>query len=246
MKTSGKRIFYTILQIIALGVMLYAGYHLYESYQQEKQEQDLKEEVIEIANVKDSHETIDFQALQQINPEIIGWIYIPDTSIDYPILQTGDNAYYLNHSYDKLSNIFGSIFMDVSNQADFLDVHTLVYGHNVPSGEMFHDLEKYKDENFFKEHPIVHLYTPQQTYELQVLSFYQTKEDSDTYQHFSMHDTSFLNYVKQRQALSMYTTEVAFDVQDSLLTLSTCSYESGKGVNTDLRYVLQTKMAVKE
>lgn len=242
MNASKKRIFYTILQILALFVMVYAGYQLYDSYQKVKYSSDLKEEIKAIAKVDENHNTIDFDALKKVNEDIVGWINIPDTEIDYPIVQGSDNAYYLNHSFQKESNIIGSIFMDVNNDLNFQDAHTLIYGHNVPEGDMFKDLEKFKDETFFKEHQTIYLYTPNAAYELAVISFYQTTETSDTYQYFKEHDSSFVSYGKGRLSLSMYPSTATFQDNDSIITLSTCSYESGKGVYTDLRYVLQTKI----
>ena len=86
---------------------------------------------------------IDLDALQEINPEAVGWIQIPDTVISYPLLHTSDNSYYLTHTFQKEKNRTGSIFIESSNKNDLTDLHTIIYGHNMRSGAMFADLKNY-------------------------------------------------------------------------------------------------------
>ena len=89
---------------------------------------------------------VDFQNLQQINPEILAWITVPGTPIDYPVALGEDNSYYLNHTVTGESNILGSIFATAGT--DFEESHIILYGHNMASGKMFGSLKKYHDKDF--------------------------------------------------------------------------------------------------
>ena len=105
---------------------------------------------------------VDFQNLQQINPEILAWITVPGTPIDYPVALGEDNSYYLNHTVTGESNILGSIFATAGT--DFEESHIILYGHNMASGKMFGSLKKYHDKDFRNTYPYVYVYTPETTY----------------------------------------------------------------------------------
>ena len=100
---------------------------------------------------------VDFQNLQQINPEILAWITVPGTPIDYPVALGEDNSYYLNHTVTGESNILGSIFATAGT--DFEESHIILYGHNMASGKMFGSLKKYHDKDFRNTYPYVYVYT---------------------------------------------------------------------------------------
>ena len=100
---------------------------------------------------------LDLAALRQVNPDVIGWIRIPDTKIDYPFLQGEDNEYYLTHTWEGEKNAAGSIFLECMNSGDLTDFNTILYGHNMNSGAMFAGLRKYTSQNFFEAHPYVYL-----------------------------------------------------------------------------------------
>ena len=102
---------------------------------------------------------VDFQNLQQINPEILAWITVPGTPIDYPVALGEDNSYYLNHTVTGESNILGSIFATAGT--DFEESHIILYGHNMASGKMFGSLKKYHDKDFRNTYPYVYVYTPE-------------------------------------------------------------------------------------
>ena len=94
---------------------------------------------------------VDFDELKKQNSDIYAWINIPGTSVDYPVLRCeDDNSYYLNHTVDKKKSIYGSIYTENYNGADFADFNTVVYGHNMKNGTMFGTLKKYRDKTFFE------------------------------------------------------------------------------------------------
>lgn len=104
---------------------------------------------------------VDFDSLQKENPDIYAWITIPDTVIDYPIVQSSeDNAYYLNHSAEKTDSASGAIYSENYNKKNFDDPITLLYGHNMKDGSMFAGLHKYEEDTYFNDHKDLVIYTP--------------------------------------------------------------------------------------
>ena len=118
----------------------------------ETEEELVPEEVLALAG-------IDLAALQEVNPEVVGWIEIPDTNLSYPLLQGEDNQYYLRHTWTKEVIGGGSVFLECTNSRDLSDRHVIVYGHKMRDGTMFGVLHEYSDISFWQEHPrayIVH------------------------------------------------------------------------------------------
>jgi len=112
----------------------------------------------------------DFDALQAWNPDIRGWIWSPDTDIDYPVVQGSDNDYYLNHTTDRKKSIIGSIFMESKNRGDFQDDVTVLYGHHIRGGRMFSSLSGYKEQSYYDAHPELYLYTPEANYRVELFA----------------------------------------------------------------------------
>jgi len=104
---------------------------------------------------------LDLDSLRAINEDVIGWIEIPGTPLSYPLLQGEDNAYYLNHSWNRQYNAGGSIFLEQSSRADFSDFNTIIYGHRMSDSSMFNSLRHYADETYWQEHPRVYIVTDQ-------------------------------------------------------------------------------------
>lgn len=126
--------------------------------------------------------TVDFAALQEINPDVVAWIRIPGV-LEYPVVRGGDNSYYLNHTVQKTYNIAGSIFLDYRNERDFSDSKNIIYGHNMKDGSMFHVLRNYQDIDFFQEHTDMEVYLPDgRTLNYQITACEQVPADSEIYQ----------------------------------------------------------------
>jgi sortase B len=120
-----------------------------------------------IPNTEDLN--INWDALRAINPDIVGWVYVPGTRLSYPIVQGQDNSYYLNHTADGNVNASGAIFLDYENSRDFGDISNYVYGHNMLGKTMFSEMTGYVDEAFIREHPRIMIFTPDKTYDLTVI-----------------------------------------------------------------------------
>ena len=146
--------------------------------EEEREEDESEEQDSTLA----SKATVDFQALRKINLDIIAWIRIPDTKIDYPIVQGKNNAYYLKHMFQKTEHAAGSIFLDKDNSPDFSNRKSILYGHNMKDGSMFQGLHKYENEQYLEIHNKVYLYLPDgQTLIYSVIKCGYVSANSDTF-----------------------------------------------------------------
>ena len=169
--------------------------------------------------------TMDFDALKEINNEIVAWINVEKTTIDYPILHTDNNDYYLNHLYNKEVNYIGSIFIDYRNNNNFTDKNTIIYGHYVKGGEMFTPLEQYKQQEFYDSHKEMKIYTPYGDYKVELIS--GTIEDgNEEFVRFDFKDKEeFINYIAELKQRSTFKSDVNVIPEDRIITLCTCSFE---------------------
>ena len=164
---------------------------------------------------------VDFQNLQQINPEILAWITVPGTPIDYPVALGEDNSYYLNHTVTGESNILGSIFATAGT--DFEESHIILYGHNMASGKMFGSLKKYHDKDFRNAYPYVYVYTPETTYTCAIYSVYSTRYDSDVFTLGYKGDSEeWKQWIAETVQNAEYDCNIAPTGKEKVFTLSTC------------------------
>ena len=165
----------------------------------------------------------DLDALRQVNEDVLGWIHIPSSKIDYPILQGEDNEYYLKRTWKGHRNPVGSIFLETRNSSDFTDWHTIIYGHNMSDGSMFGGLERYKKQDYWEKHPYVYIVTDLGVLRYEVFSTYVAGVDSKTYG-LSFHQTSTREeFLTRALEKSQIDTGIVPAVTDQIITLSTCS-----------------------
>lgn len=181
--------------------------------------------------------TVDFAALQAVNPEVVGWIYCEDTGLNYPVLQSSDNDYYLHRSYDGSYNFSGSIFVEAENRPGFADSNTIIYGHNMKNDSMFACLSDWADQAFYEAHPIIWLLTPERDYKIQLVSGYTTSAYSETYVIFSESGEEFGAYLRHAVEQSDFQANAELDEQGRYVLLSTCAY-----VFDNARYVLHGQL----
>ena len=125
---------------------------------------------------------VDFDALLQVNSDVIGWIYLEDTDISYPLLCGRDNQQYLFQSYEKKYLTAGSIFIDYRCSRDFTDSRTVVYGHNMHNGSMFGKLDKFTKESYMEKHPYVYILLPTgETLKYEVKKAYKADIEGEVY-----------------------------------------------------------------
>lgn len=179
--------------------------------------------------VKPEPETIsvDFAGLTAKYPDVVGYIYSAYTGINYPIVQSSSNDYYLNHDLDGNENNNGSIFMEHLCSSDFSDHNTIIYGHNMKSGLMFAHLTNYKNQSYYNAHPYFYIYTPTQNYKLNLFAGFVCEHDDEVYA-LSLSQSQ----LEAMAAKSTFKSNTGIPT-GNLVTLSTCSYEFN-----DARYVV--------
>lgn len=168
---------------------------------------------------------VDFAALQEVNADVVGWIYIEGTRVNYPILKGEDNDYYMKRMIDKKRNSAGSIFMDCKNAGDFSDQHSILYGHHMKNGSMFAALSGYKEQAFFEEHPVCLILTPQGDFKLKFFAGYVASTKADAWQKEFISGEEFADWIAEAKEKSMFASDVEPMPSDRIVTLSTCSYE---------------------
>ena len=168
---------------------------------------------------------VDFASLQEINPDIVGWIYIEGTGINYPVVQGRDNQYYLKHLFSGEWNGSGCIFLDSRNRLDFSDRHSIIYGHHMKNGAMFSGLTEYKKQEYYNEHPIALLLTPDKNYEIEIFGGYVSSVQDKAWEVAFPSDSDFTEWLDKARERSCFTSEITQAVTDQILTFSTCSYE---------------------
>jgi SrtB family sortase len=172
--------------------------------------------------------SVDFETLRENGPDIIGWLSLPDTVLNYPVTQTDNNEYYLNHLYDGTYNKVGCLFADYENRADFSDRNTIIYGHNMRDGSMFALLNRYDEQSYFDTHRQMYLVTPKGGYVMEIFTAFAAKPEESGSKtspwQLSWKDdgayTTWLTAMKERSAVE---SDVTVTCSDKVLTLSTCT-----------------------
>lgn len=175
--------------------------------------------------------SVDFDKLCYINPDIVGWLYCEGTPINYPVLQGYDNVYYLTHMYNGEHSRSGSLFLDYICSPFFSDDNSVIYGHHMKSGSMFASIVEYRSQQYYDEHPVMYLLTPEHNYRLDIFSGYVTDPGSESFDFET--PEMFDDYVKDVAGKSDFKTEVKVTPRQRIITLSTCTYEY-----KNARYVL--------
>lgn len=220
-----RRIIFIIALLVFIGSAGYLGIHYFEGQQTENAFRQL--------TVDGGH---DLAALHEQNPDIVGWIKIDDTRVDYPVMWTPDDPeFYLRRNFQKEDSVAGTPFLDAASTMPGSS-NWLIYGHNMKNGTMFHDTLKYEDKAFYDGHKTIHFDTleGEGLYEIVAVCYTQIYEENAQvfkyYQYASIVDeASFNAYVQGVKALSIYDTGVTPVWGDQLITLSTCEYSVEDG-----------------
>lgn len=176
----------------------------------------------------------DYVTLYNNNKSLIGWIKIDDTLIDYPVMQSENEEYYLNHNFNQQEDNNGSIFIDKDCNIWPRSQNIIIYGHNMKSGKMFGELKGYKDYEFYKEHPNIQFDTLYEKGTYQVMyAFSEVVHDEVevAFKYYQFVDANseeeFISNMNNMEEKSLYDTGVRASYGDELITLSTCDYTKG-------------------
>ena len=220
-------------------ILVISSYFLVRDFLEHKESNDSSIELIEKVITEEKTEKdieIGWEKLNNINEDIIGWIKIDNTNINYPILKDNDNLKYLKHSFDGKYNNNGAIF--TLNNNPFQDYETVLYGHNMKSGIMFSELGKYMNKEFFDKHSSFEIYTKNQNYKATVFSCYSigiNKEENN------IKLLDFEEQVEYYKKASKYSVDNVGEIK-KIVKLSTCSYLNNHTTPTDQRYYIVAKL----
>lgn len=174
-------------------------------------------------------------ALREVNPDVVGWIFLPGSQVNYPIVQGEDNQYYLEHTWDNQKNHAGSIFLEATNSADLTDCRSILYGHNMANMSMFAVLHYYAGIHYVQAYPYVYLVTDEGVLRYEIYSTYNADVDSKTYA-LNLDHRHMASFIKMTLEESELDLGIIPADTDRILTLSTCTgnYENRRVVHARL------------
>lgn len=184
---------------------------------------------------------IDFNHYWTLNTDIYAYIYIPNTNVDYPMLQhPTDNAYYLNYNMDGSKGLPGCIYTEFENSKEFTDSNTIIYGHNMKNGTMFRTLHKFEDQQFFNDNRNIYIYTPTRVLQYRIFAAYTYSDDRIVY-YYKLNDPQdcqrYLDMVIDTAKKKGFLDEsIPLNIDDKLITLVTCTS------NDSTRWLVQAKL----
>ena len=186
---------------------------------------------------------INLAALQEVNPDVVGWVLIPGTKVNYPIVQGTDNDHYLKVTWDGKPYAMGSIVLECTNTPDMTQFHTILYGHNMNDGSMFAALRSYSQEKYWEKHPYIYIANSEGCFRYEVFSSYQALVDSSTYALEFDPDWGPEYFIATILEKSKINTGIVPEPTDRILTLSTCAggYSTRWVVHARLKMVLLEK-----
>ena len=178
----------------------------------------------------------EYKTLYNSNKNLIGWIKIDDTIIDYPVMQCGDNEFYLTHNFDSEEDVAGTLFLDCNCDVLRGSDNYIIYGHHLQSGRMFSSIGEYESESYYESHKYIQFDTIYERQLYQVMYAFRSRvytEDEVTFKYYQFIDANseeeFNSYMAEMEAESFYDTGVRAFYGDQLLTLSTCDYQEQNG-----------------
>lgn len=245
-----KKAVFRILQIILIVIIIVCLWHIVTWYLNNKHIEKSMEELEKAANIKEENIEIDyeiqlkglnvdFDELISRNQDAIAWIKVNGTNINYPVVQTTDNSFYLNHSFDQSVNSAGWVFGDYRNNFTTLDRNNVIYAHSRLNGSMFATLKNALTEEWYecKENHYVILATPSQNMIWKVFSVYTIPTEEYYISTYFSSDEQYINFLNTIKNRSVYDFKVDLGKDDKILTLSTCN-----NLNNNGRIVLHAKL----
>lgn len=230
------RVFFFLLLV---AIIVASSIYILSNLMQEKKQQNDFEELQEIVEdntqeESDSENSIDLYNLYLINNDVVGWIRIEGTNINYPVMQNSE--YYLRRNIYKEYSTYGTPFL-----ADYCNINLsdnlIIYGHHIKSGMMFADLDKYKSYDYYLNHKTIKLYKLQGTEtieeEYKIIFCFKTTVNKGGFKYYNFFNATseadYNSFLEQCRELSFYNTEDTAKYRDKLITLSTCEYSLNNG-----------------
>ena len=249
-------ILYIVLVILVIYLVVYITNYSLDMYYAKKQTNLLNEISLENnqisdiydVNQKDDNEIendepkqtermLKLMELQKENDDIVAWIEIEGTNINYPVLQAEDNDYYMNRNYLKKYSSSGSIFLDKDFKWNPMSSNLLIYGHNMKNGTMFQNLLNYRNVEYYNEHPNIRFTTVNEDAYYEIIAVFQSrvyyKSEKNVFRYYyfvnAENEEEYDEFVENAKRASLYDTGKTAEFGEQLLTLSTCAYHTEDG-----------------
>ena len=230
-----KKVIYVFVILLLIGLMLISSNLLYKEFKENKEQEAVFEELVELVEISNNDNDegfTDYSTIFDKNEDMVAWIKIEGTTIDYPVMQTKDKPnYYLYRNFYKEYSSYGTPY--VFENCDILNSDNItIYAHNMDDKNMFGELVKYKESDFYSNHKTIQFATKEENCNYEIIAVFKTKVYNQNcfkyYQFVKAKDKGeFDTFINKCKELSFYDTEVSAEYGDKLITLSTCEY-SGK------------------
>ena len=179
---------------------------------------------------------VNWEYLQSNNSDVVGWLFCAGTNINYPVVQSTDNDYYLHRGFDKQPNTAGALFADYNSAVGVTYSNFIIYGHNMKDGSMFATVEKYLDPSYYAQHPVMYFMTPNQNYRVELIACHIVESTLNNYPGYFASDWEYQDYLNNITSHSAFATQTSVTTGYQLITMSTCDYS---GSYNDPRCLLQ-------
>lgn len=245
------RVVFVVSIIVLIAALIGLGAIAFQYISQQRAYDDLEQyaSISDAENVSLADLTVDWDALRAVNPDIVVWIYIPDSPVNYPVVQGQDNQEYLHKAFDGSTGWLasaGTIFLDSNNASDFSDRNSALYGHHMNDGSMFASLSDWQNNDEFNSHRDIYLLTPQGNYRLKTFAMVKTTGTDALVQTTFSSEESYRSYIQDKLDRSVVTQEGdvlgASDITQSML-FSTCEYSQADGRAVLFAAVVETTVA---
>lgn len=244
LKKNKKIFILSVLRILFFIILIISTIFIVKWYIDSKQNKELKQKISEVIVVEENENienqdikyTVDFEKLEETNEDTVAWLKVNGTNIEYPVVQSSDNSYYLKRNFNKQYNSGGWVFADYKNKFDGTDKNIVIYGHNMKDNSMFGTLKNILKEEWYNnaKNYIIDFITQKEEQQYQVFSVYKIKNE-DYYIDTEFKNNEFEKFVETLKNRSIKDFNVEVTKEDSILTLSTCAN------NNEYRVVLHAK-----
>lgn len=222
-----------ILLLLAALVFLFGFYALWDANQVYSQTSSSEYEAYRPVSTSEKDELASFSGfhkLQQVNPEVLGWINVYGTNIDYPLVQAKDNEKYLNKDSRGEFAATGAIFLEARNESKFEDFNTIIYGHHVENGVMFGDVAKFSDKEFFDQHRYGSIYYNGVEKGLEIFEMLEVDAyDFNIYDPGINGDDRRQEYIDHLLSVAIHKRDITLGPNDHIILLSTCFLDVTNG-----------------
>ena len=248
-KLNKKNLMLALLLLFFIILFIYSSYKIINWFKNNSENQIIEQEIKEYINIieeKDNTDVnnneevtnteinieVDFDKLKEKNKDVVAYIKINNTNIDYPIVQSNDNSYYLTHNLEKKYNESGWIFMDYNNKLDTLDKNIIIYGHNRKNDSMFGTLKNALNSEWQdnKNNRIIYFVTPNGLEKYEIFSVYEEKASMDPLKVDFKDETEYFNFIENLKNKSTRDFEIELSKGSNILTLSTCGANSNNRI----------------